>query len=119
MYNLDGTLVHRFDSISTAEKETGFNHGSISQCCKEKKQTFKGYIWIYEGQENSLQNRLKSRNPKSFYQVEMYDLNYNLLKTFNSICEASRISGIPRKQIDNQIHKNIFTKNNKFIWKLK
>jgi transcriptional regulator of acetoin/glycerol metabolism len=40
----------------------------------------------------------------------MYDLNGNLLQTFDSILKASKISGVPRTQIYRQIKKNIFTK---------
>ena len=119
MYSLNGELIQRFESVSIAEKQTGYAHGSICRCCQGKLQTFKGYIWIYENQKDKIEERIKNKNSKSFYKIEMYDLNNNLIKTFNSVCEASRVSGIPRKQIDNQIHKNIFTKNNKFIWKLK
>lgn len=120
MYDIQGNLIKEFPSISEAEKETGYNHGTISQCCRNIKHTYKGYIWIYKGEEKTILSRIEVyRNSKAFYQVEMYDLNNNLLKTFNSVEEACKKTNTPRKEINSQIHNNQILNNSKHIWKLK
>ena len=46
-FTKEGKLVRKWDSITEVEKELGFNHGSISKCCKGKLKTACGYKWRY------------------------------------------------------------------------
>lgn len=41
-----GKVVYVFPSTMEAERQ-GFNQGHVSQCCKGKQKTHKGYIWRY------------------------------------------------------------------------
>ena len=50
--SLDGKYIRSWKSASDAEREEGFNHGNIIQCCKNKfhregNNIYKGYKWQY------------------------------------------------------------------------
>ena len=44
---LDGTFVRDWYSIRQAEREEGFNHGAISQCCLGRAKSAGGFKWSY------------------------------------------------------------------------
>ena len=44
---LDGEVIARFNCIHEASRKTGFYHGDISNTCRGKQRTCKGYIWEY------------------------------------------------------------------------
>ena len=44
----DGVLVMVFPSTAEAGRQ-GFHQGSISQCCRGKRKSHKGFIWRYVG----------------------------------------------------------------------
>ena len=46
-YDLDENLIKEWNSIQQAEKEGGFLHSKISQCCNGKNKTHKGFIWKF------------------------------------------------------------------------
>ena len=47
-FTLDNILVKEFPSINQAERETGFSHGNIVNCCKGRYKQAYGYIWKYK-----------------------------------------------------------------------
>lgn len=46
-FDKEGNLIYDFPSTMEAERQFGFNNGSISQCCNGKRKTAHGYIWKY------------------------------------------------------------------------
>ena len=47
-YNKDGVLIMIFPSAMEAQRQ-GYNHSAISQCCRGKLKSHKGFIWRYVG----------------------------------------------------------------------
>lgn len=47
-YNMDGILIHTWDSIREAERMTNIARSSIINACKGKYKQAKGYIWKYK-----------------------------------------------------------------------
>lgn len=99
-YQLDGTFYKEFESISLASRETGVHIFVIEQCLNGNNQRGGNYQWKkkednFEEKISSYQKRIKSTAVK----IEQYDLNNNLLNTFNSILEASKITGVSRRSI--------------------
>lgn len=47
-YTLDDVFVARYPSAQEAEREKGFQHSKISNCCMGKRHTHKGFKWKYE-----------------------------------------------------------------------
>jgi group I intron endonuclease len=47
-YTIDGKLVAEYHAINKAAEETGYNSGSISNCARGYRKTYKGFIWRYD-----------------------------------------------------------------------
>lgn len=46
-YALDGTLIGIYHSLHEAERQTGYSHQYISQCCRGRYKQSYGFIWKY------------------------------------------------------------------------
>ena len=44
---LDGELIKIWGGMREAEREEGFNHSRISECCRQLRDKYKGYKWMY------------------------------------------------------------------------
>lgn len=62
-YDLRGNFVSRFDSLSEASRHYNIRHGGIQQVCAGIRETFKGYIWRYEENVNSVTLKKDSKGP--------------------------------------------------------
>ena len=49
-FDLDGYRVSRYDSIVEANRLNGFEHDNVTNCCKYRKKSYKGYQWFYESE---------------------------------------------------------------------
>lgn len=117
-YDLEGNFIREYKSMSEAERIEGINHASICICCSGKVSYQCGYIWIYKGDEDTLQERVQ--RVKMVYKpkkVAMYDLDGKYIKTYNSVLQASKDTEDSYIQIDRQLKTGIVTKNVKHIWK--
>ena len=50
-FSLDGKFVAKYDGVREACRVSGFNNSGISQCCRGKLKSHKGYLWKYKGEE--------------------------------------------------------------------
>ena len=46
-YTKEGMLVAQYPSTAEASRQTGFEQGNISRCCRGERKTHKKYIWEY------------------------------------------------------------------------
>jgi hypothetical protein len=46
-YDINGNLIRKWESITDIENELRFNNSHITECCKGKIKTSRGYIWRY------------------------------------------------------------------------
>lgn len=46
-YDLNGKFIMSFPSAGTAARSLGATHSHISECCRGKIKTYKGFIWRY------------------------------------------------------------------------
>lgn len=44
--DLNGVIIHRFNSLSEADRQ-GYSHGNISECCKGRRSHHKGLSWEF------------------------------------------------------------------------
>ena len=108
MYNREtGEYIKTFNSIDEASQETGTNRTTISQVASNKygRRSAGGYIWRYA--KDSIRKRrglgddivVLTRYPRK-RKVEMLDINTEeIIRTFNTISEASKIMNIDERQI--------------------
>ena len=117
-YDLEGNFICEYKSMAEAERIEGINHATISICCSGRVSYQCGYIWVYKGDENTLQERIqrvkRAYKPRK---VAMYDLNGKYIKTYNSVLQASKDTEDSYIQIDRQLKTGKITKNIKHIWK--
>ena len=45
--SLTGEIIKEFDALADAERELGINHRMISDCCRGRQKTCKGFKWEY------------------------------------------------------------------------
>lgn len=94
--SLNGEFVQRYDSAADAEKD-GFNNVNVLLCCKNKLQTCKKHMFMFEDEYNS-NGAKKYIKPVSANKrkVVQCDLNGNLIARYDSVQEASEKSGANR-----------------------
>lgn len=117
-YDLEGNFICEYKSMSEAERIEGINHATISISCSGRVSYQCGYIWIYKGDENTIQERVQ--RVKRVYKprkVAMYDMNGNYISTYSSVLQASKTSGDSYMVINRQLKTGIITKNAIHIWK--
>lgn len=49
-YGLDGSIINRFESVTTAAIATNSCKRYIIDCCNQKLRKYKNYIWKYENE---------------------------------------------------------------------
>lgn len=84
-YNLDGEIIRQWNSSCEIERELGFWHCVIIQCCKGKGKTAYGYRWEYA---DGLHQR-KINRP-----IVVTTTEDGFIAQFKSATEASRCLGI-------------------------
>lgn len=94
-YSLEGKFLQQYENLAEASKTTGISKSTICNVCKGKGHTAGGFRWTYEG-ESLIMNQPRGGHKKK---VNQYDQNNNLLQTFSSISEASKITGITLSSI--------------------
>lgn len=123
-YNLDGEFINSFVSATEGSNATGTNIGNLCACCRNVVKQANGFFWSYNFIEDSnLIKRyidgeidfatIKTRNEKPVVQM---DLSNKELRVFNSIRDASLITGISAQEIS-QACKNSNKVTREFKWK--
>ena len=80
-YDMSGNLIAEYPSVADASKDTGYNKKSIAKACNGGLKKYMENVWSYEptfhyDSHKHYENRLGA--------VYRYDLQGNLLKTYNS-----------------------------------
>lgn len=84
-YTLLGEYVSTFPSAKRAsEYVVGANRSYITQCCKKKRKTAGGFMWIYEDDEDPTYSH-KYHKP-----VNQYTLDGIFVRSYNSLTEAAK-----------------------------
>lgn len=91
-FNSTGELMNTFDSLSEASNTTAVSEGSISHASLGDRKTSNGFYWTYT---NTFDLKEDSRKKK----VEQRSLEHKSINTFDSIAEASAVTGINKCSI--------------------
>lgn len=75
MYNLNGKLIRKFDSLSEAEK-FGFHRDAIIRVCKGEQSQYSGYLWEF------CKTEIREGKP---IPINMYTLDNVFVKSYPSI----------------------------------
>lgn len=105
--DLDGNLIKVWNSVKEAEEFTGCSIMYSRKACK-------GYQW------QPYEEWKKAPKGKVIYNtitpINQYEKNGTFIRSYNSIREASNITGIRHSSISNAIHGRLKTAGG-FIWK--
>jgi hypothetical protein len=119
--NFSGEIVNTFKSIKDAENSIGV---SIKKALRGEGKTAGGFIWKYEDPDENfkidlkVKNKPKKERPKITKKIAMLNLNYEIIKEYDSITDAFLDTGI---SVGN-ISKNLTGKGKTaggFIWRYK
>ena len=89
-YDVNMNKIALFNYVGEVA-DLGYNPDGVSNCCLGKTNTYKGFVWKYENESD-----IESINRKNIIQ---YDMNYNLVKIWDSALKASREGGYHRRYI--------------------
>jgi len=91
-YDLNGKFLKEWDRTYNIQKELNLSFKLISRVCLGQRKTCGGYIWKYKENENySHQLDMEINGRKDIIKkVEQYDLDGNLIKTWDSINLAQK-----------------------------
>lgn len=104
MFNVDGTFIREFYNINNAAKFVDGAHTCILRCCNNKGFCYKGYIWRYKEDADSVMDAvaLYKNSKTTNRKIEVY-LNGEV-KVFNSMSEAARELEISRDALRKYNH---------------
>lgn len=86
-FDLFGTLITKYNSISEASATSGVGGTLISKCCSGIIASCGGYLWSFNKKLSANMHEVSSSI------VDMYDTDGNYIKTFTSIREAKSYIG--------------------------
>lgn len=96
-YNIDGLVVGEFKSAAEASRETKVNYSCISDSCRCKRLLAGGFIWRFK--DSPLNETELKDIQETLNKIDQYDLKGNYIRSFRSIKEASKITGINKTAI--------------------
>lgn len=89
-YDLQGNFIQEYPSAHEAMRQTGTPQQNISKCINGERHTANNFQWLTEKHDKIPPANIGPGHYKTVYQ---YDLNYNLINTFNSGVEAEEKTG--------------------------
>lgn len=109
-----GNFIAEYSTIKDASINTNIYDSSITMCCKGNYNHAGEYIWIYK-EEYDPSKTYVYKNPV-YKEVVQIDTNGNIIATYESIVEASRITGINNSTISRCLAKDGSMAGG-FVWK--
>lgn len=93
-YTMDSRFIATHSSVKRAsEQVTGANRSYITQCCKKKRKSAGGFLWVYEGDDVPTYTHEYHRS------VCQYSPLGKLLHTYKCLTDAARAVGVDVRTI--------------------
>lgn len=112
-YDYRGKLIEIYDNLHSISNNPEIRT-HIRDCCNGKMLSAHGFIYRYISDE--FESHKLPKYSASPIKISQYDLNDNLLQSFNSIKEAERITKFNAASISRCVHGKI-KQHKGFIWK--
>lgn len=92
-FDLDGNILKVYKSLESAAKEEKVSKGNLANVCVNRngKKTLHGYVFMYKDDYN--ENGFVGYENTKTKKVNQYDLDGNLLNTFESVRQAYASTG--------------------------
>ena len=114
-YDLDGNFIEVYKTIKDAAEKNGFFPSSITASIKRNSGFSNGFYWVYYNEFEVPLNKIEIKKKEV---IEQYTKDNVLINQFNTIVEASQITGIKRTTINHCVLGYNKTAGG-FIWKRK
>ena len=95
-FNLDGTFIKEYETITQASKETGVNLARISDVARGNRKTAGGYIWKFSNDKHIHHKKrpvYKIENDKCLKPILQYTMDGDFVAEYRGIAEATRVNG--------------------------
>lgn len=110
-------VINTFTSITEASRVMGLKVSFISECVSGKYRSAGGFGWCLVENYNKQELNIRYSTNQNFKPVNQYDLNMNLLNSFESVKAAGQFMNCHPSSITEAVKKNVIRKG--CIWKLK
>lgn len=114
VYNLNGELLDIFNTRSEACKTYNINANQIQNVLSHKLASTHGLIFLYEEDNDKLNNHIIRANKGHKGQIRATNLLTGEVVIYDSITEAQKVTGIDRHTIRNRIRNSIIKNNLKW-----
>lgn len=95
MFDVDGTLIREFYNVYEGAKFVGGNHPCVSRCCSGQVFCYKGYIWRYKDEADTIADAVIAyQRARTNRKIEFSIKGEK--RVFNSMAEAARELHISR-----------------------
>lgn len=100
-YSENGELVNIYPSVIEAARQTGYNQGSISNCCRGRANTAYNFVWSYiQLTVNQVLDLIESgKISKLCKKVYQYPTDGTLVNVYPSVKEAAQQTGFNQSNI--------------------
>lgn len=93
-YDMNGNFLTKYDSARIASEETNADQGRINACCSGRNRYTNNLQWFYDYMGEKIEPIRKYENLyRRATKIKQYDNNKNLIKTWDTIKEASIAMG--------------------------
>jgi hypothetical protein len=104
LFDKNMNKIKDFNSINSASRELNISSKRISNCCNKKINTFDDYIFLFKDEyENENENVFLLPNKQK--SIIQFDLNFNIIKVFDSCSSASEELNINKTLINDCCNK--------------
>lgn len=117
-YNFSGELINIYNNLNEMAELTGYRKDYISAACRHVYTSANGYLWIYEDEEETIENLLKQIPEETRISILQYDENGEFIKEFSSYRSAAKELHCDVNLIINAV-KQISATAKGYFWKAK
>jgi len=88
-YTLDGEYIRTWNASTEIQAALGIHYSNVIKCCTRNYKTAGGFIWLYEGDEDKLEEAVKAANaPKHISDVTKERIRQALIRYWHKTAEG-------------------------------
>jgi len=112
IFDLDGNLVHRYDSLDDASNDNKHSKSIITSCANGKRQRIDYDIYVWAHEEDTIKNRVDSLE-KIIY---IYNSDGSIFGKYVTQADAARAIGVSRERVRQCLSNGSKTKHKTIKW---
>lgn len=113
-YDLNGNLLKEWPTMKMIKEKLNIGVDGIRECCNNKRESFKGFIWKFKS-KSKIENDISNSYNPNCKSILQYSLNGKFIKEWNSASEIQEKLGLDNHTIRACCRGNYNTCGN-YIW---